>query len=137
MQVSDGGVDSHANWFKVTVNVTNEPEGGSIAEWTIDPDTLGTQLGNQELLQFNAAATLTVTNDDLTDGDGTPDNVEWQWYRMSGRSGTGTPITGANGLIYAVVDTPEPLNDVGSYLRVQATYTVGTGGAPRKRASYR
>ena len=134
VQVSDGGVDSHANWFKVTVNVTDEPEGGSIAEWTIDPDTGGAESGNQELLQFNAAATLTVTDDDLTDGDGMPDNVQWQWYRMSGRSGIGTPITGANGQTYAVVDTPENPNDVGTYLRVQATYDVDSG--VRETASF-
>ena len=134
VQVSDGGVDSHANWFKVTVNVTDEPEGGSIAEWTIDPDTGGPESGNQELLQFNAAATLTVTDEDLTDGDGTPDNVQWQWYRMAGRSGTGTPITGATGQTYAVVDTPENPNDVGTYLRVQATYDVDSG--VRETASF-
>ena len=134
VQVSDGGVDSHANWLKVTVNVTDEPEGGSIAEWTIDPDSGGDEPANQELLQFNAAATLTVTDDDLTDGDGTPDNVQWQWYRVSGRSGTGTPITGANGQTYAVVDTPENPNDVGRYLRVQATYDVDNG--VRETASF-
>ena len=134
VQASDGGVESHANWFKVTVNVTDKPEGGSIAEWTIDPDSGGDESANQELLQFNAAATLTVTDDDLTDGDGTPDNVQWQWYRVSGRSGTGTPITGANEQTYAVVDTPENPNDVGRYLRVQATYDVDSG--VRETASF-
>ena len=126
VQASDGGMESHANWFKVTVNVTNEPEGGAIAEWTIDPDGAATaEDGDQNLLQFNAAAILTAGA--LTDGDGPPINVQWQWYRMSGRSGTGTPITNANQQTYAVVDTPENPNDVGRFLRVQATYTVGSG----------
>ena len=29
VQASDGGVESHANWFKVTVNVTDEARGRS------------------------------------------------------------------------------------------------------------
>ena len=131
VQASDGGVGSHANWFKVTVNVTDEPEGGAIAEWTIDPDSGGDELGNQELLQFNAAATLTVSVDPndpaLTDGDGTPANVQWQWFRSSSKSGTGTTIPNANSNVYIVQDTPENPNDVGEYLRVQATYTVDSG----------
>ena len=128
VQVSDGGVDSHANWFKVTVNVTDEPEGGAIAEWTIDPDgTPGGIDDGQNLLQFNAAAILTAGA--LTDDDGTTANVQWQWFRSTSRSGTGTAIDNANAITYAVVDTPESPNDVGRYLRVQATYSVD-GGVP-------
>ena len=113
VQVSDGGVDSHANWFKVTVNVTDEPEDGAIAEWTIDPDGAGGVGAGQNLLQFNAAATLTAGA--LSDDDGTPESVQWQWFRSSSKSGTGTAIdefdrdnvaTGSNTNTYIVQDSP-------------------------------
>ena len=99
VQASDRGLVSHLNWFKVTVTVTDEPESGMLAEWTIDPDGAGTvEDPGQSLLQFNAAAILTAGA--LTDGDGTPANIQWQWYRMSGRSGTGTAIANACHLKY-------------------------------------
>ena len=126
VQASDGGMVSHLNWFKVTVTVTDEPEGGAIAEWTVDADSdTSTTQPTDMLLQFNASATLTAGA--LTDGDGAPENVRWQWYRMSGSSGIGTAIDGATTEEYEVVDTPDDPNDVGKYLRVQATYSVGSG----------
>ena len=134
VQASDGGEGSHLNWFKVTVNVTDVPEGGAVAEWTIDPDGAspdvdpGPLSGGQNLLQFNANATLVAGA--LSDGDGLTGNVQWQWFRSSNTSKTGgTAIAGANTNTYSVADTPANPNDVGKYLRVQATYTVGTGSS--------
>ena len=133
VQVSDGGTVEHVNWFKVTVTVTDEPEGGDVAEWTIDPDgDAPGQAAGQSLLQFNASAILTAGT--LTDDDGIPTNIQWQWYRSSSRSSIGTAIGGATTDTYEVEDTPADPNDVGKYLRVQATYTVGTG--PIETASF-
>ena len=133
VQASDGGVVSHVNWFKVTVNVTDEPEPGQVARWTIDPDGAGGEPVGQDLLQFNASAVLSAGA--LTDGDGTPIDVQWQWYRAQSRTSTGTAIAGADTNTYTVVDSPESPNDVGRYLRVQATYR-DAGGTPNQTASY-
>ena len=99
VQASDGGVDSHANWFKVTVNVTDEPEGGAIAEWTIDPDGLGEdEPANQEPAYSSMPLPLLpLPPMALTDGDGAPANVQWQWFRSSSKSGTGTAIDELDG----------------------------------------
>ena len=100
VQASDGGVETHVNWFKVTVNVTDVEESGTVAEWTIDPDGPvvnggGTEPADQSLLQFNASAVLTVVNP--TDNDGDVANVQWQWYRSRTASMTGgTAINNAN-----------------------------------------
>ena len=139
VQASDGGVVSHVNWFKVTVNVTDVEESGMLAEWTIDPDGPvvngeGTELGGQSLLQFNASAVLTVVNP--TDDDGGVANVQWQWYRSRTASMTGgTAIDNANSGTYIVLDSPANPNDVGNYLRVEATYTDRRVGST-KTASY-
>ena len=134
VQASDGGVVSHVNWFKVTVNVTDVEESGTVAEWTIDPDGIETaENAGQELVQFNASAVLTVVNP--TDDDGEVESVQWQWYRSRSASMTGgTEIDGANTATYTVLDSPATPNDVGNYLRVQASYDDrrGTG----KTASY-
>ena len=144
VQVSDGGVDSHVNWFKVTVNVTDVEESGTVAEWTIDPDGAGAEPNEQELLQFNASAVLTVVTP--TDGDGDVVNVQWQWYRSTGRSSQGTEIgltdsegatvitISATGSTYTVQDTPLEPNDLGRYIRVVASYSDRRG--PNKTASY-
>ena len=133
VQASDGGVVSHVNWFKVIVNVTDMEEDGAIAEWTVDPDGAGTdEDAGQSLLQFNASAILTVGA--LTDDDDGIVNVQWQWYRSSSKSARGTAIANTNENTYSVVDTPENPNDVGSYLRVEATYRDSRG--PNKTASF-
>ena len=66
VQASDGGMDSHVNWFKVTVNVTDVEESGTVAEWTVDADSewYPAEVPSQKLLQFNASATLTVVDPD-------------------------------------------------------------------------
>ena len=133
VQASDGGSTEHLNWFKVTVNVTDEEEGGKLARWTVDPDGTGTtEDPGQDLRQFNADAKLTVA--DPTDPDGGVTNIQWKWYRSSSASAQGELIDGANDNEYTVVDTPADPNDVGKYLRVEATYTDARG--PDKTASY-
>ena len=85
-----------------------------------------------KLLQFQPKAELTVANPN--DDDGGVINVQWQWYRSSSSSAIGTAIDGEDGNTYAVLDTPANPNDVGSYLRVVATYEDATG--PGQTASF-
>ena len=126
VQASDGGVVSHVNWFKVTVNVTNVNEDGTLAEWTVDADGDGTVQTPDKLLQFQPQAILTVVSP--MDNDGGVQNVQWKWFRSRSKSATGgTVIDGATSAIYEVVDSPADPNDVGSYLRVTATYEDATG----------
>ena len=80
----------------------------------------------------------------LTDDDGDISDVQWQWYRSSSSSLTGgTAIgildgddnpTGSQTQTYTVQDTPATPNDVGQYLRVEATYRDSQG--PNQTASF-
>ena len=141
VQASDGGVGSFVNWFKVTVNVTDVEEAGTLAEWTVDADGDGTtDQATDMLLQFQPEATLKIVDADATptlvnptDSDGGVTNVRWQWYRTPNRSATGTAIDGATDDEYTVSDTSTS-NDVGMYIRVVATYSDRRG--PNKTASY-
>ena len=130
VQASDGGMEEHVNWFKVTVTVTDVEETGKVT-WQVDPDGTGSEV-DQDLLQFQPTAVLTAAIP--TDPDGGVSNVAWQWYRSSSKTTQGTAISGATLNTYSVVDTPADPNDVGKYLRVVATYTDGRG--PSKTASF-
>ena len=103
--------------------------------WTIDPDgdgiTLDTTVnGGMPIVQFQPGAVLTAS---VTDGDVSGTNkavttVTWQWYRSSSKSSRGTAISGATNAAYTVQDEAND-NDVGKYLRVEASYSVVTGSA--------
>ncbi len=131
VQASDGGQTAQLNWFKVTVDVTDEEEDGKVS-WTVDPDGAGTEPANQNLLQFNASAVLTASQP--TDPDGGVTNVAWQWYRSTSKTAQGTAISGADTPEYTVVDSPTDPNDRGKYLRVVATYEDERG--PNKTAAF-
>ena len=131
VQASDGGVGSFVNWFKVTVNVTDVEEAGTLAEWTVDADGDGTLQTPGMLLQFQPEAILAVVAP--TDSDGNVTNVRYQWYRTPNKSATGTAIDDATAATYTVSDTSTS-NDVGMYIRVVATYSDSRG--PNKTASY-
>ena len=137
VQASDGGVGSFVNWFKVTVNVTDMEEDGMLAEWTVNADGEGAVQDPDKLLQFQPFAVLTAPVPTDSDGglgtNGALTDVRYQWYRSSSRSATGTPIDGATTNIYTVSDSSTS-NDVGFYLRVEATYSDRRG--PNKTASY-
>ena len=62
---------------------------------------------------------LTATLED----DDEPSGTTWQWYRTSSRGSSGTAITNANSRSYTPV-----ADDVGSYLRVVASYDDGFDG---------
>ena len=113
VQASDGGLSTrYLNWFKVTVTVTNEEEGGSIALAPTDQTGV-------ELLQPQVGVGISAT---LTDPDGATSEVTWKWYRTRSRAAAGTEIDGETGDAYTPVDTADS-NDVGMYLRVVASYT--------------
>ena len=128
VQASDGGEGQHVNWFKVTVTVTDEEETGNVT-WMgmIDPDGAGAPEINQDLRQFNADAVLTATTPTDPDGPVPVTNIRWQWYRTSSPTADGEPIDGATSDMYSVVDSPTLPNDVGKYLRVEATYSDSRG----------
>ncbi|MYD35509.1 MAG: hypothetical protein F4X20_00565, partial [Dehalococcoidia bacterium] len=107
---ADAIVDDTIN---VVVTVTNIEEAGSV--------TLpGTISGGQ-------AVTAT-----LTDPDGTPSNVTWEWSRSDTSSGTFNAISGATSNPYTTVAA-----DVGKYLKATASYTDphGSGKSATSAAS--
>ena len=67
VRASDGGVTTWVEYFKVTVTVLNVEEKGTV-EWTVDPDGADNadEAGLQDLLEFQAGATLTAA---VTDPD--------------------------------------------------------------------
>ena len=128
VQASDGGMAEHLNWFKVTVTVTNVDEDGTLEEWRVDANGDGTVQMPSNLLQFQPEAILLVA---LPMDDEGVRNIQWQWYRSPSKTATGTPIDATSvtqaGTTYAVRDSPAESRDVGSYLRVVATYDDSTG----------
>ena len=129
VQASDG---TEMNWFRVTVNVRDEEEEGSVKLMPMAQDA-ATLLQPQVLVPITAHG--------LSDPDGSGENTrnlsaittaDYQWYRTSSKTAMGTALdrpldtTAAEWTAY----TPQATSgnsDVGSYLRVVATYTDGRG----------
>ena len=86
----------------VTVNVSNVEESGAITLSSLQPQ---------------AGTRLTAT---LSDPDGRPSAVTWEWERSPNGFSNWTPIDGAASASYTPTD-----DDVGDYLRVTASYTDG------------
>ena len=86
----------------VTITVSNLDEAGTVELSTVQP-----QVGTE----------LTAT---LTDLDGTPSLVSWQWARGDSATGPFTNVSG--GASYTPVTA-----DVGKYLRATASYTDPQG----------
>ena len=89
----------------VTVTVTNVDEAGTAS---ITPAT-----------QPRVGVELTAT---LTDVDGTPTAVSWQWARSTSNTGGWSDIANATNAAYTPVD-----DDVDNYLRATASYTDPQG----------
>ena len=85
----------------VIVSIQNVEEPGTITLSSVQPQE-GTEI------------TATLEDDDE------PTTTTWQWYRTSSRGSTGTTITNVTSNSY----TPDA-DDVGSYLRVVASYNDG------------
>ena len=134
VQASDGATMTTLNWFKVTVNVTDVEEEGSIELYPADQMAV-------TLLQPQVGVLITAHS--LMDPDGTADDdrgtatidvsgdVTYKWYRTSSRTAMGTAILDdADDEVTTPTYTPQDTagnSDVGSYLRVVATYTDGRG----------
>ena len=125
------------SWFKVTVMVMDLEEEGSI---TLRPGIQNGQPPLQEsatLLQPQVG--VGITADDLMDPDGSGvdtrgiseiSDADYQWYRTSRTTVTGTKIQIAGNDATGATYTPQATagnSDVGMYLRVVATYRDGRG----------
>ena len=117
---ADADTGGQMGYRKVTVKVTDVEEDGEVS-WTVDH---GGDTNMPKLIQFQVGATLTAI---VEDGDlgGTAKivadshadvaaNPTWRWYRGS------TLISNQETNVYIVTST-----DVGSRLRVVATYRIG------------
>ena len=125
VQASDG---TEMNWFKVTVNVTDMEEDGSVK-------LMPTGQADTTLLQPQVGVGITAHS--LSDPDGSGEDTrgtssittaDYQWYRTSSKTAMGTEIDGPEAEMAAYPPQATAGNsDVGSYLRVVATYTDGRG----------
>ena len=113
VQASDGYL---SGYLPVIVNVQDKREEGKV--------TLRIGTTNATLLQPQVGEPITAR---VTDGDGTPGDATYQWYRSNSRSNTGgTMIT--TDLTY-----PPVAADIGKHLYVVATYTsAGQSGQVAK-----
>ena len=133
VQASDpAALGPKSNYHKVVVEVTNVDEDG-VVTWTIDhtPDDAPTaeDTDSPTLLQFQPGDIVwaVVMDGDLTGAGKNVENVIWRWYRSPTNSPTGgTLIEGANSGNYQVQDKTGS-DDVGMYLRAEASYTDGSG----------
>ncbi len=108
VEATDG---TNVGTLDVTVNVTNVEEAGSISLSSLQPQ---------------AGTRLTAT---LSDPDGRPSAVTWEWERSPNGFSSWTPIDGAASASYTPTD-----DDVGDYLRVMASYTDPEGSGKNAQA---
>ena len=108
VEATDG---TNVGTLDVTVNVTNVEEAGSISLSSRQPQ---------------AGTRLTAT---LSDPDGRPSAVTWEWERSPNGFSSWTPIDGAASASYTPTD-----DDVGDYLRVTASYTDPEGSGKNAQA---
>ena len=108
VRATDG---TNVGTLDVTVNVTNVEEAGSISLSSRQPQ---------------AGTRLTAT---LSDPDGRPSAVTWEWERSPNGFSSWTPIDGAASASYTPTD-----DDVGDYLRVTASYTDPEGSGKNVQA---
>ena len=99
-----------ANTIGVTINVTNVDEAGEVSLSAATPVV---------------GKSLTAT---LSDPDGSVTGRAWSWAWSTTRTGSFTPISGANAAIYTPVTA-----DAGRFLKATVTYTDSLG--PGKSAS--
>ena len=97
VKVSDGTAEAT---IAVTINVSNEDEDGTVALTNNTPPRVGTAL---------------VAS--LSDPDGTPGNVTWQWSSAATAGGTFGDIASATSASYTPVT-----GDVGNFLKAKASY---------------
>ena len=127
-----GGSDGNSNTYEVTVQATDESNKVGMHEVTVEvtnveePGTVTlSALRPQSQTMFDAT---------LTDPDGAVTGETWQWAKASSRSGSYTDIDKAIASSYTPQDA-----DIGSYLRVTATYTdpEGSDKSAMERSAYK
>ena len=110
---ADGNADTSIDdTITVTITVTNEEETGTLDLFDSRP-----QVGAELEME-------------LSDPDGSVSGITWVWESSSDRS-TWTVISGATSESYTPVT-----GDVGSYLRVTASYTDGEGSGKSAQGAY-
>ena len=109
VKVSDGAAEAT---IAVTINVSNEDEAGTVTLTNDAPPGVGIAL---------------VAS--LTDPDGTPGSLTWQWSSASTAAGTFANITGATSASYTPV-----MGDVGNFLKAKASYTDPQGSGKTAEA---
>ena len=134
VQASDGATMAPLSWFKVTVEVMDLEEEGSVK---LSPRDNGTTLSARTLLQPQVGVSIGAHSLTDPDGQSTSNRVSddisetlpttWQWYRTRSRTATGTAIVGAINQTYTPAGGGAN-SDIGRYLRVMATYTDGRDG---------
>ena len=117
VQASDGATMAPLSWFKVTVEVDDQEEEGSIK---LRPTTReGTTL-----LQPQVGVSITahdlMDSDEIVESNAAP---TYKWYRTSSRTAMGTEIDEAIEAVYVPMGGGD--SDVDMYVRVVATYTDG------------
>ena len=117
VQASDG---DKVGYFEVTVNVTDMEETGKVT-WTVDPEEGDNNaISDFQHLQPGAMLAASVTDPDAGPIDA--ENVTWKWYQ-------GADVSSEIGATYNITDA-----DVGSRIRVTATYSDGSG--PEETVSF-
>ena len=100
VRVSDGSLSATEN-FVLTISNVDEP--GTVA-------ITGTSRGGEQLMAT------------VSDPDGTPTNVTWQWARGASTGGSFVDISGATSASYSVL-----ADDVSNFLQITAPYTDPEG----------
>ena len=110
---SSGNADTVVDdTIDVTITVTNEEEAGRVA------------------LSSNRPVVGIALTARLSDPDGTPSGVTWQWSSSATAGGTFRNISGATSASYTPV-----AGDVGDYLRATARYTDPEASGKRASAT--
>ena len=128
----DNGEEASDNTYEVTVQATDESNKVGMHEVTVEVTNVD-EMGTVTLSALRPQS-QTAFNATLTDPDGADSNLKWQWAKASSRSGSYSDIDDAIASSY----TPQD-GDVGSYLRVTATYTdpEGSGKSAMARSAYK
>ena len=103
VRATDDGTPNLDDTHTITITVTNEDEPGTLT-------ITGTLSGGEQLVAT------------LTDPDGTPNSVTWQWARGDSAPGSFSDIGGATTQSYTSVAA-----DVGKYLQATTSYTDPEG----------
>ena len=128
----DTGEEASDNVYMVTVQATDESNKVGTYEVTVEV----TNVDEPGVVTLSALRpqSQTMFNATHTDPDGDASNLKWQWAKSSSRNGAYSDIDDAIASSYTPQDS-----DIGSYLRVTATYTdpEGSDKSAMERSDYK